>query len=405
MMLADIEAAADAIRGVVAETPFSHSVTLSGIAGAELWIKFENLQFTASFKERGALNKLLGLSEPERAAGVIAMSAGNHAQAVAYHARRLGVAAIIVMPRDTPEVKVSATQAHGAHVVLEGESLSAAEDHARALAARDGLTLVHPYDDPAVAAGQGTVALEMLAVRPDLDALVVPVGGGGLIAGMATAAKAIRPGIEVWGVEARRCPSAYNALHGLPDGPFGGTIAEGIAVKRPGRLTLPIIRDSVDGLILVNEVELERAIALYIAIEKTVAEGAGAAALAGVLAEPERFRGRKVGVVLSGGNIDTRLLASVLMRDLVHQGRIARLRIDIPDRPGVLAAVAGTIGDAGGNILEVQHNRIFSHTQAKETDLEVVIEARDPSHLETIVGALSARGFRVRLLDADEPEN
>jgi threonine dehydratase len=405
VMLADMEAASAAIRDAVLETPFHHSVTLSVIAGAELYVKFENLQFTASFKERGALAKLLSLSAAERAAGVVAMSAGNHAQAVAHHARRLGIGATIVMPEDTPEVKVSATKLHGAAVVLRGASLSEAEDHARDLAREQGLTLVHPYDDPVVIAGQGTVALEMLAARPDLDALVVPIGGGGLIAGMAVAAKAIKPDIEVWGVEAARCPSAWNALKGLPPVTAAGTVAEGIAVKRPGSLTLPIIRDRVDGIILAGETELERAIALYVTIEKTVAEGAGAAALAGLLAEPERFRGRKVGVVLSGGNIDTRLLASVLMRDLVHQGRIARLRIDIPDRPGVLAAVAGAIGEADGNILEVQHNRIFSHTQAKETDLEVVIEARDPGHLEAIVGALSAEGFRVRLLDADGPDN
>lgn len=404
MMLADIQKAADAIRGVLAPTPFLHSVTLSAITGAQLFIKFENLQFTASFKERGALNKLLALAPAERTAGVVAMSAGNHAQALAYHASRLGIAATIVMPADTPEVKVSATRAHGAIVVLEGASLSESEKEARRLAMEQKLVLVHPYDDPAVIAGQGTVALEMLSAQPDLDVLVVPIGGGGLIAGMATAAKALKPGIEVVGVQARRCPSMDDALRGRTPEPFTGTIAEGIAVKRPGALTLPIIRDKVDGIVLVSEVQLEQAIALYIAVEKTVAEGAGAASLAGVVAEPGRFRGRRVGIVLSGGNIDTRLLASVLMRDLVHQGRIARLRIDIPDRPGVLSAVAGAIGDAGGNILEVQHNRIFSHTQAKETDLEVVIEARDPRHLEAIVGALSAQGFRVRLLDADGPD-
>ena len=405
MMLADIQAASDAIRGVVPATPFHHSVTLSAITGAELFIKFENLQFTASFKERGALNKLLGLSAAERKAGVIAMSAGNHAQALAYHAKRLGIAATIVMPRDTPEVKVSATRAHGASVVLEGGNLSESETHARALADERHLVFVHPYDDPAIMAGQGTVALEMLAAQADLDVLVVPIGGGGLIAGMAVAAKALKPGIEVIGVQAARCPSMDDALRGRTPAPFTGTIAEGIAVKRPGALTLPVIRDLVDGIILVSEVRLEQAISLYIAIEKTVAEGAGAAALAGILAEPARFRGRKVGVVLSGGNIDTRLLASVLMRDLVHQGRIARLRIDIPDRPGVLSAVAGAIGEVGGNILEVQHNRIFSHTQAKETDLEVVIEARDPDHLGAIVGALSAQGFRVRLLDGGDTDN
>jgi threonine dehydratase len=403
MMLADVEAAAAAIREAVPPTPFHRSATLSAIAGAELFVKFENLQFTASFKERGALNRLLRLSPAERAAGVIAMSAGNHAQAVAHHARRLGIAATIVMPRDTPDVKVDGTAAHGARVLLEGDDLEQAEQRALALAAERGLTLIHPYDDPAVIAGQGTVALEMLVERPDLDVLAVPVGGGGLIAGMATAAKAIKPSIEVIGVETARYPGMYNALRGLPPAAASGTVAEGIAVKQPGALALPIVRALVDDILLVDEPRLEQAIALYAAIEKTVAEGAGAAALAGVLDRPERFRGRRVGVVLSGGNIDTRLLASVLMRDLVHQGRIARLRIDIPDRPGVLAAVAGAIGEAGGNILEVQHNRLFSHTQAKETDLEVVIETRGPAHLRAVVAALAEQGFRARSLDAADP--
>ncbi|MBI1181936.1 MAG: threonine ammonia-lyase [Alphaproteobacteria bacterium] len=403
-MLADVRAAAQTIRGAVEETPLRHAVALSRLSGAELYIKFENRQFTSSFKERGALNKLAGLSEAERRRGVIAMSAGNHAQAVAYHASRLGIAATIVMPCDTPEVKVSSTRAHGATVVLEGETLMEASEHAHRLAEREGLVFVHPYEDPAIIAGQGTVALEMLAARPDLDVIVAPVGGGGLISGIAIAAKALKPDIEIVGVQADRYPGVACALRGEPVTIQAGTIAEGIAVKQPGPITLSVIRDLVHDIVLVSEVQLERAIALYVGVEKTVAEGAGAASLAGVLAQPERFHGRKVGIVLSGANIDTRLLSSVLMRDLVHQGRIARLRVGIPDRPGVLAAVAGAVGDAGGNILEVHHNRLFSHAQAKETDLELVVEARDPAHMRAIVEALIAEGFRVRLLDAENTD-
>ena len=314
------------------------------------------------------------------------------------------IAATIVMPEDTPEVKVSATRAHGATVALEGLTLADAADHARRLAEEKGLVFVHPYEDPAIMAGQGTIALEMLESQPALEVLVVPVGGGGLISGMAIAAKALNPEIEIIGVQADRYPGVASALRGEPVTIQAGTVAEGIAVKQPGPLTLSAIRDKVDDIMLVSEIQLEQAIALYVGVEKTVAEGAGAASLAGVLSQPERFHGRKVGIVLSGANIDTRLLSSVLMRDLVHQGRIARLRVGIPDRPGVLAAVAGAVGDAGGNILEVHHNRLFSHAQAKETDLELVVEARDPDHMRAIVETLIQEGFRVRLLDTENTD-
>ncbi len=397
--LSDIQAAADAIKDALAPTPLLRSVTLSQVTGAEIYLKFENLQFTASFKERGALNKLQRLSEAERGAGVIAMSAGNHAQAVARHAGMLGIEATIVMPRDTPYVKVRNTEAFGATVVLEGESLTEAADKAAALSTEKNLTFIHPYDDPAIIAGQGTIGLEMLAEVPALDAVLVPVGGGGLISGIGVAAKALNPGIQVIGVEAARYPCVTAALSGEDALAGGATIAEGIAVKRPGALTLQIIRDKVDDLQIVTEAQIERAISLLIAIEKTVVEGAGAVGLAAILAEPDRFKGRKVGIVLSGGNIDTRLLAAVLMRDLVNQGQIAQLRLTIPDRPGALAQVAVCIGEAGGNILEVQHNRLFSETQVKEADLELALEGRDHRHIHRIVDALSAEGFAVRLLD------
>ncbi|MFN3231778.1 MAG: threonine ammonia-lyase [Alphaproteobacteria bacterium] len=397
--LSDIERAADAIRPAVTVTPFLRSVTLSQLTGAQIYLKFENLHFTASFKERGALNKLLSLDQRQKAAGVIAMSAGNHAQAVAYHAGRLGIAATIVMPRDTPLVKVRNTEALGASVILYGDALDEATDHASKLAIEQGLTFVHPFDDPAVIAGQGTAGLEMLQSEPGLDVILVPVGGGGLIGGIASAAKALKPEIQMIGVEAARYPCVTAALRGEEAVAGGATIAEGIAVKRPGKLTLDIIRDKVDDMLIVTEAQIERAISLLITIEKTVVEGAGAVGLAAVIAEPDRFRDQKVGLVLSGGNIDTRLLAAVLMRDLVNQGQIAQLRLTIPDRPGALAEVAAIIGEAGGNILEVQHNRLFSETQVKEADLELALEGRDHQHIHRIVDALTARGFAVRLLD------
>ncbi|HJQ58419.1 MAG TPA: threonine ammonia-lyase, partial [Vineibacter sp.] len=363
--LADIEAAAALLAGRIARTPMLRSRTLSAELGCDIWVKFENLQFTGAFKERGALVKLSHLSPAERQRGVIAMSAGNHAQAVAYHAANLGIPATIVMPSFTPYTKVKHTQGHGARVVLHGDTLSEAAEEARRLARDEGLTFVHPYDDPAIVAGQGTVALEMLQDAPDLDTLVVPVGGAGLIAGCAVAAKAMKPGIRVVGVETAGYPALYQHLHGEPVVVGGETIAEGIAVRDTGALPLGLCRRLVDEVLLVDEEQIERAIVLFLEIEKTVAEGAGAAGLAAILAHRASFAGRKVGLVLCGGNIDTRLLASILMRGLVRDGRVARLRIKINDRPGQLARVAGVVGDVGANILEVTHQRLFGGVAAK----------------------------------------
>ncbi len=393
--LADVKAAAHRLQGAVLNTPFAHSRTLSAITGAAVWLKFENQQFTASFKERGALNRLSTLSDAERAVGVIAMSAGNHAQGVAYHARRLGLPATIVMPAWTPTIKVENTRSHGATVILEGQSLEDASVFARTYGADRGLTFIHPYDDAAVIAGQGTIALEMLAAQPDIDTLVIPIGGGGLIAGMATAAKAIKPSIEIIGVEALLYPSMLNAVRGslLPVG--GDTLAEGIAVTKPGVITRAIIQPLVDDIVLVSEADLERAITMLITIEKTVVEGAGAAGLAAMMADPNRYRGRNVGLVLCGGNIDTRLLASVLTRELARDGRLSRLAIDIPDRPGQLARVAGVIGTAGSNVVEVYHQRVFTDVPAKGTELHLVIETRDSAHLSHVVEELRRGGYAV----------
>ncbi len=398
----DVEAAAAAIAGAVEHTPCSHSRTLSEITGADIVVKFENLQYTASFKERGALNKLHHLTPGERKAGVIAMSAGNHAQGVAYHARRLDIPATIVMPRHTPMTKVRLTGKLGARVLLEGKDLDGATAAARRIAGDEGLTFVHPYDDDHVIAGQGTVAREMLADFPDLDCLVVPVGGGGLISGMAIAAKAIKPDVEVVGVEAAEFPAMQDALAGRPSRGGGPTIAEGIAVKTVGERTLAITRDLVDGMVSVSEREIERAITVYLEIEKTVAEGAGAAALAAVFANPDRFAGRRVGLVLSGGNIDLRLLASVIMRGLVRDGRIVSLRIELNDVPGALAAVAGVLGDADANIIEVHHQRTFSDNSAKATDIDVVAEMRDTDHAEEVLLRLKDAGYRVRRLSSND---
>ncbi len=398
----DIEAAAAAISGAVERTPCARSRTLSELTGADIVVKFENLQYTASFKERGALNKLLHLTPGERKAGVIAMSAGNHAQGVAYHARRLGIPATIVMPRHTPMTKVRLTGKLGAHVLLEGEDLGGANAAARLIAQNEGLTFVHPYDDDHVIAGQGTVAREMLADFPDLDCLVVPVGGGGLISGMAIAAKAIKPDVEIVGVEAAEFPAMQDALAGRPSQAGGPTIAEGIAVKTVGQRTLAITRVVVDGFFSVSEREIERAITVYLEIEKTVAEGAGAAALAAVFANPDRFAGRRVGLVLSGGNIDLRLLASVIMRGLVRDGRIVSLRIELNDVPGALAGVAGVLGDADANIIEVHHQRTFSDNSAKATDIDVVAEMRDTDHAEEVLLRLEDAGYRVRRLSSND---
>ncbi|HMN36147.1 MAG TPA: threonine ammonia-lyase [Hyphomicrobium sp.] len=392
--LADVQRAAGVLKGAVVETNFDKSRTLSAIFGAEVWLKFENLQFTASYKERGALNKLTSLTPAERAGGVIAMSAGNHAQGVAYHAQLLGIPATIVMPATTPTIKVENTKALGATVILHGESFEEASGFARARGAAQGLTFIHPFDDPIVIAGQGTIALEMLARVPDLDTLVVPIGGGGLICGIAVAAKGLKPDIRVIGVEAKLYPSMYNVLRraSLPIG--GETLAEGIAVKEPGRITRQIASALVDDILLVSEAELERALTLLITVEKTVVEGAGAAGLAALIADPARFQGRKAGIVLCGGNIDTRLLASVLTRELARDGRLSRIALDLPDRPGQLAKVSGIIGSHGANVVEVYHQRVFTDLPAKGTELHLVIETRDADHLQSVLGALKQAGYR-----------
>jgi len=394
----NVKAAAERIVGAVERTPMLHSRTLSHLTGAEVWLKFENLQFTGSFKERGALNKLLSLREDERRRGVIAMSAGNHAQGVAYHAARLGMRAVIVMPRGTPNSKVANTRVHGAEVVLEGDTLADAARAARKLEARDALTFIHPYDDPAVIAGQGTVALEMLADMPELDALVVPVGGGGLLGGMAVAARAVKPRLRIYGVESQTYPAMYQRLAGLPVEVGGDTIAEGLAVRDVGELTLALARELVDEVLLATEDTIEQAIVALIEIEKTVAEGAGAAGLAALLQHPQRFAGRRVGIVLTGGNIDTRVLAAVLMRGLVRDGRLARLRVSMPDVSGSLAKVAQLIGEAGGNIVEVQHQRLFGTASVRTPEVEFLLEARDRAHSDAIVAALQSRGVRVERL-------
>ena len=395
--LDDIRAAAKRIAGAVERTPCLHSRTLSQLTGAEVWLKFENLQFTASFKERGALNKLLSLDDAGRRRGVVAMSAGNHAQGVAHHAARLGMRAVIVMPRGTPNNKVRSTQVLGAEVVLEGDTLADAARHAHGLETREGLTFIHPYDDAAVIAGQGTVALEMLEQAPALDALVVPVGGGGLISGMATAAKALKPGIDVVGVESRNYCAMYQRLNGLPVKVGGDTIAEGLAVRDIGELPFTLIKALVKEILVVEEETIERSIVALIEIEKTVAEGAGAAGLAALLEHPERFAGKRVGIPVCGGNIDSRVLASVLMRGLVRDGKLVRLCVTLPDVAGSLAKVATLIGEAGGNIVEVQHQRMFGIASVKSPEVEFMIETRDREHTKAIVAALEALGVKASL--------
>ena len=398
---ADVRRAAERIAGAVVRTPCLVSETLSELAGARVVVKFENLQFTASFKERGALNKLLSLRADERARGVVAISAGNHAQAVARHASRLGIAATLVMPAYTPSVKVEQTRRLGAEVILHGDDLSAAAAYADALARERNLVFVHPYDDPAVIAGQGTVALEMLEDHPDLAALVVPVGGGGLAAGCAIAAHAVRPELELYGALAERFPSMKQALAGVPIVCGRDTVAEGIAVKQPGALTREILRQHARELLLVSERQLEEAVLLYLEIEKTVAEGAGAAALAAVLGQRERFAGRKVGVVLSGGNIDGLVLASVIERGLARAGRLVRLRIVLPDRPGALADVSRAIADAGANVMEVSHERAFGRVPLREARVEFVLATRGREHFEALCSALTAAGYAIALPDAE----
>jgi len=397
----DIRAAAERIKGAVIRTPMLVSRTLSEIIGAEVWLKFENLQFTAAYKERGALNKLLQLSAEERARGVIAASAGNHAQAVAYHAKRLGIPATIVMPATTPTVKVTQTAGHGATVVLHGDMFDDAYARARELALENGYVFVHPFDDPQIIAGAGTVALEMLEDAPDLDMFVVPIGGGGLMSGVSIASRSIKPDIELIGVEAELYPSMKCAIQDCRMPLGGDTLAEGIAVKQPGELTSRILREYANDVVLVSERDLERAVAMLVGIEKTVVEGAGAAGLAAMIADPERYKGKKVATLLCGGNIDTHLLANVLVRDLVRQGRIARLHVAAHDQPGALAAITAKVYEAGVNVIEINHSRIFTRLPAKDTMIEVECEARDPQSIDDVVARLEAAGFRVEraLLD------
>jgi threonine dehydratase len=391
----DVRAAAQRIEGAVVRTPTMHSKTLSRIAGAEIWLKFENLQFTAAYKERGALNALLLMNEEQRKRGVITASAGNHSQGLSYHGTRLGVPVTIVMPKTTPMVKIMQTEQVGGKVVLEGETFDEAYATARSMEKQLGLTFVHPFDDPAVAAGQGSVALEMLEDAPQIETLVVPIGGGGLISGMATVAKALNPAIEVIGVQAQLYPSMYDRIKGehLPCG--GDTLAEGIAVKEPGAFTAKIIAELVDDILLVSEAELEKAVSLLLQIEKTVVEGAGAAGLAAIMAHKERFSGKKIGLVLCGGNIDTRLLANVLLRDLAREGRLARLRITLQDRPGALYKVMHEFDAHSVNILEIYHQRIFTDLPAKGLVTDIECEARDRQQLEKLIAALRAKGYSV----------
>jgi threonine dehydratase len=392
--LTEIEAARKALVGQVLRTPMLPAPRLSELTGARVHVKYENLQVTNSFKDRGAFVKLSSLSAAERVRGVIAMSAGNHAQAVAYHARRLGIKATIVMPETTPFVKVEATRAHGADVVLDGDGVSEAQARAEAIAHERGLAFVHPYDDERIIAGQGTIALEMLEEVPDLDVLVVPIGGGGLISGNAIAARGARPGIEIIGVECALYPSMRNALK-RENRPMGGpTLAEGIAVKNVGTLTLPVVRELVSDVLLVDEAHLERAVNLYLTLQKTMAEGAGAAGLAAMLADPARFAGRNVGLILCGGNIDPRILASIMVRELERSDRIVSFRLTIADRPGVLGPIATLLGELGANILEIGHRRLFLDVPAKGARLDVTVEARDPQHAEEILTALAAGGYQ-----------
>ena len=400
--LAHIEAARRVIAGHVLPTPMLPAPKLSALTGAEVYVKYENLQVTNSFKERGARNKLAALTAAERAQGVIAMSAGNHAQAVAYHAAGLGIPATVVMPETTPFVKVAATRAYGAQVLLEGEGVSEAQARAETLARERGLVWVHPYDDPHVIAGQGTIALEMLEQVPDLQMLVVPIGGGGLMSGIAIAAKAIKPAVEMIGVECALYPSMWNAVNGAGRPLGGATLAEGIAVKNVGALTLPIIRALVGEIMLVDEESIERAVNAYLTLQKTMAEGAGAAGLAAMLSEPERFAGRKVGLVLCGGNIDPRILSSIMVRGLERENRIVSFRLTIDDRPGLLGRIATTLGRLGANILEVDHKRLYLDVPAKGARVDVTVEARDAAHAQEIMAAFEAEGFSPLRIDTGD---
>ena len=396
--LDDIRDAAAIIAGSVVRTPTVYSPSLSKLFGCELSLKLETQQHTSSFKERGALTKLTGLSADERRRGIIAMSAGNHAQGVAYHAARLGIPATIVMPETTPFSKIERTRSHGARVVLSGRTLADCRAETERLIAENGLVLVHPYDDPDIIRGQGTVGLEIIEDAPDVDTLVVPIGGGGLISGIAIAARALKPGIRVIGVQVDSFPSMYQAIHGLPATSGGSTLAEGIAVKYPGRLTQPVVSELVEDIVLVPERAIERAVQILIEEQRLVAEGAGAAGIAALIHAPERFAGHRVATVICGGNIDSRILASVMMRGLVRDGRLVRLRIEISDEPGVLATVASVIGETGGNIVEVYHQRLFQDVPVKLAELDTVVETRNAEHVREIVSRFAALGLNARLL-------
>jgi len=397
-----IRAAADLLKGAVLETPCLPAPRLSQLTGAEVFVKYENMQVTGAFKERGALVKLASLSDAERKRGVIAVSAGNHAQGVAYHASRLGIPATIVMPVLTPFVKIAATRGYGANVVLAGNTLAEAKQEADRLAEENNFVWVHPYDDAHVIHGQGTIGIEMLAQQPELDILVVPVGGGGLIAGIATAAKALKPSLEVIGVETMLYPGMWGAFYGKEVICEGATIAEGIAVRDIGVLTTEVVKERVDDLILVSESSIERAINAYLTLQRTIAEGAGAAGLAALLMDPDRFSGKRVGLVLCGGNIDPRLLSKIVVRELARDGRLVSIRIDTPDRPGTLGEIATVIGDLQGNVVDVEHHRLFLNVPAKGATLDVTFEAFDRPHGERIVAALRERGFVVRYLEIGE---
>jgi threonine dehydratase len=402
LTLDHVRAAHDRIRDSIVATPTLHSQTLSKLTGANIYLKFENLQFTAAYKERGALNAILLLSEEQRSKGVIAASAGNHAQGLSYHGTRLGIPVTIVMPVPTPTVKVMQTESVGGKVVLFGETFDDAYKHARQLEAEQGLTFVHPFDDPNVAAGQGTVALEMLESIPSLDMLVVPIGGGGLLSGMGTVARTLKPDIGLIGVQAELYPSMYALLNNLQMPCEGDTLAEGIAVKMPGAFTSEVIRKLVDEIVLVNEAQLETAVSLLLQIEKTVVEGAGAAGLAAVMAHPEKFAGKNVGVVLCGGNIDTRLLANVLLRDLARSGRLARLRLTLQDRPGALYKVMRLFNEHNVNIIEIYHQRIFTTLPAKGLITDIECEARDANQLQGLVDGLNDAGYKVERVELNK---
>jgi threonine dehydratase len=395
--LADIQAAREVLKGHIANTPCMHSRTLSEITGANVYLKFENHQFTASFKERGALNKLNSLNAAQRKAGVIAASAGNHAQGVSHHATRTGIPSVIVMPRFTPNVKVDMTRRHGAEVVLFGDDFDDAKAHAFQLAEQRGLTFVHPYDDEKVIAGQGTIALEMLEAQPQLDMLCIAVGGGGLISGMSIAAKALKPDIEIVGVETSRFPSMLAAIKGETPTFGASTIAEGIAVREPGKLTFDIIKKLVGDIVLVDEGDIEEAIVMLLEIEKTVVEGAGAASLAAMMQHRERFVGKHVGLVLCGGNIDPLMLAEIIQRGMVRSGRLARIKVELRDLPGALAKITTVIADANANIEEVHHQRKFTNLPVQSAEVEFVLKTRNAAHVDEIVAKLDAVGFKARV--------